>query len=169
MLTQRIDEVTSLMYTSRAYLSLQWRYKWSDGVSIYQLPNCLLNRLFWRRSKKTSKLRITGLCAGNSPVPGEFPHKWQVTRKMFSFDDVIMCIDNDPSKIVCQHDIGMSEFKCLDEVAEFLHFFQILLYIDYHNGVIIDSHNSLSSALRIAYTLDNNVCWNPMHYWSSFI
>ena len=26
-----------------------------------------------RRSKKTSKVRLTGLCAGNSPVTGEFP------------------------------------------------------------------------------------------------
>ena len=26
----------------------------------------------WRRSKKTSKLRVTGLCTGNSPVTGEF-------------------------------------------------------------------------------------------------
>ena len=26
-----------------------------------------------RKSKKTSKLRVTGLCAGNSPVTGEFP------------------------------------------------------------------------------------------------
>ena len=25
------------------------------------------------RSKKTSKLRVTGLCAGNSPATGEFP------------------------------------------------------------------------------------------------
>ena len=30
----------------------------------------LLNRLFRRRSKKTSKLRVTGLCEGNSPVTG---------------------------------------------------------------------------------------------------
>ena len=29
--------------------------------------------LFRRRSKKTSKLRVTGLCEGNSPVTGEFP------------------------------------------------------------------------------------------------
>ena len=33
----------------------------------------LLNLLFRRRSKKTSKLRVTGLCAGNSPETGEFP------------------------------------------------------------------------------------------------
>ena len=44
-----------------------------DGVSNHQPHNCLLNRLFRRISKKTSKLRVTGLCAGNSPVTGEFP------------------------------------------------------------------------------------------------
>ena len=33
---------------------------------------CFLNRLFRRTSKKTSKLRVTGLCARNSPVTGEF-------------------------------------------------------------------------------------------------
>ena len=44
-----------------------------DGVSNHQPYDCSLNRLFRRRSKKTSKLRVTGLCAGNSPVTGEFP------------------------------------------------------------------------------------------------
>ena len=39
-------------------------------------------------SMVTSKLRVTGLCARNSPV--NFPHKWPVTRKIISFDDVIM-------------------------------------------------------------------------------
>ena len=34
---------------------------------------CLLNRLFRSRWKITSKLRVTGFCAGNSPVTGEFP------------------------------------------------------------------------------------------------
>ena len=33
----------------------------------------LLNRLFGRRSQKTSELRVTGLCAGSSPGTGEFP------------------------------------------------------------------------------------------------
>ena len=52
---------------------LQWRHNGSDGVSNHQPHGCLLNRLFRRRSKKTSKLRVTGLCVGNSPVTGEFP------------------------------------------------------------------------------------------------
>ena len=42
-------------------------------VSNHQPHHCLLNRLFRRRSKKTSKLGITGFCAGNSPVTGELP------------------------------------------------------------------------------------------------
>ena len=44
-----------------------------DGVSNHWRHYCLHNRLFRRRSKKTSKLRVTGLCEGNSPVTGEFP------------------------------------------------------------------------------------------------
>ena len=55
--------------------SLQWRYNGHNGVSNHHPHNCLLNRLFRRRSKKASKLRVTGPCAGNSPVTGEFPAK----------------------------------------------------------------------------------------------
>ena len=53
--------------------SLQWRHDGYAGVSNHQPHDCLLNRLFRHRSKKTSKLRVTGLCEGNSPVTGEFP------------------------------------------------------------------------------------------------
>ena len=53
--------------------TLQWRHNDHDGVSNHQPHDCLLSRLFIRRSKKTSKLRVTGLCAGNSPGTGEFP------------------------------------------------------------------------------------------------
>ena len=53
--------------------SLRWRHNEGDGVSNHQPHDCLLKRFFRRRSKKTSKLRVTGLCAWNSPVTGEFP------------------------------------------------------------------------------------------------
>ena len=52
---------------------LQWRYNERDGVSKHRRFNSLLNRLFRRRSKKTSKLRLMGLCEGNPPVTGGFP------------------------------------------------------------------------------------------------
>ena len=50
--------------------TLQWRRNGRDGVSHNQRLECLFNRSFGRRSKKTSKHR---LCEGNSPVTGEFP------------------------------------------------------------------------------------------------
>ena len=53
--------------------TLQWRHNGHDDVSNHQPHDCLLNRLFRRRSKETSKLRVKGLCAWNSPVSGEFP------------------------------------------------------------------------------------------------
>ena len=53
--------------------TLPWRHNVHDGVSNLQLHDCSLSRLFGRRSKKTSKLRVTGLCARNSSVTGEFP------------------------------------------------------------------------------------------------
>ena len=52
--------------------TLLWRHNGRGGVSNHQPHDCLLNRSFRRRSKKTSNLRVTGLCAGNSPVTGEF-------------------------------------------------------------------------------------------------
>ena len=70
--------------------SLRWRHNDQAFVSNHQPHGCLLNRLFRRRSNKTSKLRVTGLCVGNSPGPVNSPHKRPVTRKMFPFDDVIM-------------------------------------------------------------------------------
>ena len=53
--------------------SLQWRHDGRDGVSNHQPHDCLLHLLFRRRSKKTSKFHVTGLCAGNSPVSSELP------------------------------------------------------------------------------------------------
>ena len=51
---------------------LQWRHNGHAYVPNHQPHDCLLNRLFRCRSKKPSKLRFTGLCAGNSPCTGEF-------------------------------------------------------------------------------------------------
>ena len=85
---------------------LHWRHNDHDGVSNHQPHGCLLNRLFGRRSKKTSKLRVTGLCAGNSPGPVNSPHKGPATRNMFPFDDVIMFRDH----IKATHTTGLEDF-----------------------------------------------------------
>ena len=53
--------------------SLRRRHNEHDGLSSHLPRDCLLNRLFRRKPKKTSKLRVTGLCEGNSSVTDEFP------------------------------------------------------------------------------------------------
>ena len=55
------------------YKSSQWHHNGHDGVLNHQPYYCFLNRLFRHRSKKTSKLCVTGLCVGNWPVTSEFP------------------------------------------------------------------------------------------------
>ena len=62
---------TKKQSTRRAHIfgmSLQWRHNELDGISNHRRLGCLLNRLLMRRSKKTSKIRVTRLCGGNSPV-----------------------------------------------------------------------------------------------------
>ena len=70
---------------------LRWRHNELDGVSDHQPHDCLLNRLFERRSKKkhqssASPAFVRGIHRG----PMNSPHKWPVACKMFPFDDVIM-------------------------------------------------------------------------------
>ena len=64
------DVVTERWQTTT---SLQWCHNERDSVSNHKPHDCLLNCVFRRRSKKTTKLRVTGLFAGNSPGTGEFP------------------------------------------------------------------------------------------------
>ena len=47
--------------------SLQWRHSRRDGFQITSLT------IVYLTAYSGSKLRVTGLCAGNSPVTGEFP------------------------------------------------------------------------------------------------
>ena len=75
--------MVSGMYPVKIIHILQWRHNERDGISNHQPHDCLLNRLLRRKSKKTSHLRVTGLCEGNSPVTGEFPTQKSVTRIMF--------------------------------------------------------------------------------------
>ena len=66
------DRIQNWWYSIRTdIVSLLWRHNDRDGVSNHQPYDCLLKCLFRRKSKKTSKLRVTGLCAWNSPVNGD--------------------------------------------------------------------------------------------------
>ena len=47
---------------------LEWCHNERDGIWNHRRLDCLLSRLFRRRSKKTSMLRVTGLCEGKSTI-----------------------------------------------------------------------------------------------------
>ena len=66
------------------FTTLHWRHNGRHSVSNHQPHHCLLDRLFKHNSKKTSKLRVTGLCAGNSPLTGDFPAQMASTAENVS-------------------------------------------------------------------------------------
>ena len=104
-------------------LSLHWRHNELDGVSNHQPHDCLLTCLFRHISKKTSKLRVTGLCEGNSPGTGEFPAQkasnaenvsiWWRHHVIFQSGDPIrskfcICHDNDSSAVALRLEVNRS-------------------------------------------------------------
>ena len=70
---------------SSTYPTLQWRHNGYSGVANHRPHGCLLDRLSRRRSKKTSKLRVTGILKRLAPsavlklVCSSLiqPHKWK--------------------------------------------------------------------------------------------
>ena len=71
---------------------IQWRHNERDGVSNHRPLDCLLNRLFRRRSKKLQSSTSLTFVWGIHRWPVNSAHNGQVTRKMFPFDDVIMVL-----------------------------------------------------------------------------
>ena len=95
---------------------LRWRHNELDGVSDHQPHDCLLSLLFRRRSKKTSKLRVTGLqCAGNSPWTGEFP-----AQKASNAENV---------SISWRHHVFLVQARSMDNTWDNAYFINIYKYI----------------------------------------
>ena len=73
--------------------SLQRRHNEHNGVANHRRFDCLPSRLFRRRSKKISKLRVSGLCEGNPgnpPVTGGFPSRRASNAEILPIYDVTM-------------------------------------------------------------------------------
>ena len=65
--------------TSQLVITLQWHHNGFNGISNHQPRDCLLSHFFRCRSKKMSKLHVTGLCAENSPVTQRASDKQNVS------------------------------------------------------------------------------------------
>ena len=57
------------------WTTVQWRHNERDVASNHRCLDCLLNRLFMRKSKKTLKPPVTGLGEGNPPVTDGLPSR----------------------------------------------------------------------------------------------
>ena len=68
-----IDVVISSAVELCLWEPFQRHHNKCHGVWNNRRLDCMLNRLFRRKSKKTPELRTTGLCGGNPPVIGGFP------------------------------------------------------------------------------------------------
>ena len=71
----QVVEIHPHCKTKRVILSLQWRHIERHGVSSHRCIDWLSNHLSRRRSKKISKLRVTGLCAKNLPETAQISRR----------------------------------------------------------------------------------------------
>ena len=67
-----INAMVMIIRSRYSQRTLHWRNNDHDGISNHRRLGYLRDCFFRHRSKKTSKLRDTRLCVGNSPVSGEF-------------------------------------------------------------------------------------------------
>ena len=147
-----------ILSTSNILTTLQWRHNEQDGVSNHQPCDCLLNRLFRRRSKKTSNIRTTGLCAGNSPVTGEFPAQrannaenvslwwrhhgrdWQESNGLWLFYNRDIFIVRRAGLLWSQQDFewrwSVPLFKCLTVLEFSFILFDLCLLITFFNFIM---------------------------------
>ena len=89
-LENKLYTTTTLIRHWRIVVFITLTSKWPRWRLKSPASRLFTQSFIWRRSWKTSKLCVTGFCAGNSSGPVNSPHKRPVTRKMFPFDDVIM-------------------------------------------------------------------------------
>ena len=111
VLNNVINDISELHSTKHS----KWQFK-SSKVSIMNVISCAIYAcLYWvsyllfsevfqisgaaivcstvcsyADERKPPKLRVTGLCAGNSPVTGSFPAQGSSNAQTFPFDDAII-------------------------------------------------------------------------------
>ena len=122
--------------------TLQWHHNQYDGVPNHQPHGCLLNRIFRCRSKKTLKLRVTGLCEGSSPVTGGFPAQRASNAENATIcGDVIMLIN-----IVSCH--GLTKNKRLTIIHKQLWLCSLTHILRHNDRHDISNHRRLYCSLN---------------------
>ena len=127
--------------------ALQWRHNERGGVSNHKRLDYLLNRLFRRRSKKTSKLRVTGLCEGNPPVTGGFPSQW-----VSNTENVSIWWRYHESSYVALH-ITPTMYLLCTEPHHLTHLWHLSMYCPENTSLMMWSKNQLWIFLQVFSSL----------------
>ena len=109
--------MSQVTHTSAPW-SLHWRHNECDGVSNQRRPDCLLNRLFRRRSKKTSKFRVTGGFPSQKDSNAENVFIWWrhniQCAPVKCYNSIFVCIViNESSNTFCNENIRHFSFNGL--------------------------------------------------------
>ena len=142
-------------------LSLQWRHNDHDGVSNHQPHGCLPNRLFRHRSKKTSKLRVTGLCVGNSPGPGitRTKDQWRIRCfHLMTSSWILICIP----KVWCWKSVVIIAILSSSLWSKSLTDIDYLwydLFFSYNTIISIYEFRLLAKSILIKHTFYFNPCF----------
>ena len=149
--------------------TLQWRHNGRDSVSNHKPFDCLLNSSFRRRSKETSKLRVTGLCAGKSPVTGAFPAQRASNAENVSIwwrHHEIQWVHTESST---RSGCDILEDKTVNQIewASMGYSFEIILYHE-HDCILIQS-----SLLKPSWLFDRShgLSWREIHtiHWPHYL
>ena len=150
--------------------SLQWRRNGHDGVSNHQPHDCLLNRLFKRRSKKHQSSASLAFVRGIHRGPVNTPHKCPATRKVFPFDDVIIWITICGSRVrQFPHENHWQIASRMTEKSLFTAtnalFFLKLYFKAWTQSSAKNNHRSLISTLSLRTVFFYLTLWRH-HNWS---
>ena len=119
-------------------ITLQWRHNGGDGLSNHRRPDWLHNCLFRHNSKKSSKLRVTGLCE----VTGGFPLQGASNKENVS--------------IWLRYHEQPQYWPCYPRSAP---------KGDNHEKVYWDFHSHNCNILRLSYEMGNVSRWWDLAAW----
>ena len=132
-------------------------------MSNHRCLDCLLNRLFRWRSKKTSKLHVTGLCEGNLPVAGGFPSQRASNMEMFPFDDIIMVFCTCFGYVISSYLSHVRNLPIFFRVTSLDYFIglpqcqwsnpELMCIISHYNDVIMSAMALQITSLMIVYSI----------------
>ena len=132
--------------------SLWWRQNEREGVSNHRHLDCLLNCLFRCRSKKASKLHVTGLCEGNPPMTGGFP-----SQRASNMENVSIWLHHHAGwKIKISHEYWCVHHTCVIEKTFYCNLIINRLFRSMCDNIILQVNSFYQSSIP---STENTIIW----------